>query len=343
MSNATRARTSAPTPADAARAVSAAAYRTDRLRLRHLRLLELVARRGSLGAAARELGVSQPAATLLLRELEAVFASRLVERGPRGGRLTAAGAFALERLAIALTAVERAIEAARTPAVEPLVRVGCVQLAGVHALPAALAQLEQAGVPVRIRIQEGRARELVAALCAGQLDCVIGWMDDSVADALPIADLDIRPLGHGRMQVVAAGTHPLVRRRAVTVAELAQWRWIVPRPESRTHAAFVRLFVANGAAAPPVAVECSALHTMLHMVAATRFLAVAPDVAVRAYVERGAIAAIRGPALDLGRNQVSVITRRDSGALAAVARFRQALLARAVRSGAHAAAGAAGR
>ena len=53
-------------------------YRADRLRMRHLRLLELVSREGSLGGAARMLGVSQPACTLLLRELEAVFGARLV-------------------------------------------------------------------------------------------------------------------------------------------------------------------------------------------------------------------------------------------------------------------------
>ena len=321
----------ATTPAAPVRAATAAApgYRTDRLRLRHLRLLELVARHGSLGGAARELGVSQPAATLLLRELETVFGSRLVARGPRGGRLTDAGVLALERLAIALTSVARAIEAARTPADPPVVRVGCVQVAGVGALPAALARLERANAPLRLQVQEGRARELVASLAAGQLDCVIGWMDESVADALPIDELDIRPLGFGRMQVVAARTHPLARRRSVPVAELARWRWIVPRPESRTHAAFVRLFVANGMAAPPVAVECPALHTMLHLVAATRFLAVAPDAAVRAYARRGAIAPLAGPALDLGRDQVSVITRRDGAGLPAVARLRDALLATA--------------
>jgi molybdate transport repressor ModE-like protein len=312
--------------ADASRPPSASGYRADRLRLRHLRLLELIDRHGSLGSAARELGVSQPAITLLLRELEAVFDSKLVERGPRGGRLTTAGRFAFERLTIALASVGRAIEAARTPAIAPLLRVGCVQVAGVELVPSALARLERADVAFRIRLQEGRARELVASLCAGELDCVIGWMDDSVADAVPVDALDIRPLQYGRMQVVAAAAHPLARRRSVGLAELADWRWAVPRPESRTHAAFLRLFLAHGLAPPPVCVECSALHSMLHLVAATRLLAVAPDAAVRPYSRRRMIATLEGPALDLGRNHVSVITRRDSAALPAIARFRDALL-----------------
>ena len=66
---------------------------------------------------------------------------------------------------------------------------------------------------------------------------------------------------------------------------------------------------------------------MLHLVARSRFLAVAPDAAVRAYAGRGMVAALSGPALDLGRDRVSLMTRRDSAALPAVGRFRKALLA----------------
>jgi len=316
-------------PPESSRRLPASVYRTDRLRLRHLRLLQLIDRHGSLGSAARELGVSQPAVTLLLRELEAVFESKLVERGPRGGRLTDAGALAAERLAIAMVSVERAMEAARVPASAPVLRVGCVQVVGVEMLPAALARLERTAAPGWIRIREGRARELVAALCAGELDCVIGWMDEAVAHGQPVEQLEIAPLRQGRMQVVAAATHPLSRRRSVPVAELARWRWIVPPPQSRTHAAFLRLFLTNGLAAPHVTVECAALHTMLHLVAQSRFLAVAPDGAVRAYARRGMIAALKGPELDLGRDTVSLMTRRDSAALPAVGRFRKALLATA--------------
>jgi molybdate transport repressor ModE-like protein len=304
-------------------------YRIDRLRLRHLRLLELVHRQGSLGGASRALGISQPAATLLLRELETVFGSRLVERDARGGRLTPAGSYALERLTVALTAVERAIDAARTAPIEPLLRVGCVQLAGMSVLPAALARLEEADQVGRMHIQEGRASDLVAALCEGRIDCVVGWMDESLADALPMGQLDIRPLWLGRMQVVSAATHPLARKRSVAVAELARWRWIVPRPESRTHAAFLRLFLRNGVPAPPVTVECSPLHTLLHLVGATRFLAVAPDIAAHHYVHQGMIAVLKGRELELGRTPIAVMTRRDSTALPPVTRLRKALLATA--------------
>jgi len=304
-----------------------ARYRLDRLRLRHLRLLELIEREGSLGAAARALGTSQPAATLLLRELETVFGVRLVERTARGGRLAEAGRRAKERLAVALASVERALEAAGASEPGPALRIGCSQAAGVSVLPAALARLEAEGGLGRIQMREGRAQELLRDLCAGELDCMIGWMDESLAATAPLDMLRIEPLRLGRMQVVASPSHPLARKRAPVVEDLLRWGWIVPPEGSRTRAAYVRLFLNAGLAAPPVSVECAALHTMLRIVSATRLLAVAPDVAVEQYRRLGLVVALKGRSLRLGSEPFAVVTRRDSDALAAVRRLREALLA----------------
>lgn len=320
-------------PAEAPRRGVARAYRTDRLRVRHLRLLELVDRHGSLGAAARELGISQPAATLLLRELETVFAARLADRDARGARLTAAGRNALAQVAIALAAVGRALDAAGTPAAECPLRIGCVQVAGVSALPAALGRLERRGAMPPMQLVEGRARDLLGALCAGRLDGMIGWMDETLIGAFPVGDLDVAPLWRGRMQVVAARSHPLARLAAVGVADLARWPWVVPPPESLTHAAYRRVFLDHGIPVPPVAIECAALHTTLRLVSGTRLLAMAPDAAVRQYAKLGMVAALKGRELDAGRSEVSFVTRRDSAALPALTELRAALVAVGGRDG----------
>src|SRR5690606_35462026 len=62
----------------------------DRLRIRHLRLLELIADTGSLTSTAAALKISQPAATKMLQELERALGCTLVNRTPKGGMLTAA-------------------------------------------------------------------------------------------------------------------------------------------------------------------------------------------------------------------------------------------------------------
>ncbi|GAA4323503.1 LysR substrate-binding domain-containing protein [Pigmentiphaga soli] len=301
------------------------AYRIDRLRLRHLHLLEVIRRTGSLGSAARELGISQPAVTMLLRELEAVFDTVLVERSARGGRLTTAGVLALERLTIALASVRSAIDAARSAAIEPVLRLGCIPVAGVGILPRALARLESADLLGRIVIVEKPARELLSELCEGKIDCVIGWMDEVLTGMVRIDQLVIDPLQYGRMQVAAAVDHPLTKIQSVSVAEIARWRWVVPRTGSRTYEAFTRLFVRHGIPAPVPAVESWSLHTSLRLVGATRLLTVAPDDAVKYYAKLGTLARLKGPELTLERNRVSLVCRRENQALPIVKRLRQAL------------------
>lgn len=76
-----------------------------------LRLLVLIARLGSIGAAARAHGTTQQAASERVRVMETLTGLTLVRRGPRGSALTEAGMVVVER-ATHLLAVAEEIEAA---------------------------------------------------------------------------------------------------------------------------------------------------------------------------------------------------------------------------------------
>jgi len=304
-----------------------AAYRLDRLRLRHLRLLEVIDREGSLGAAARELGISQPAVTLLLREVEDVFGVHLVERDARGGRLTAAGRHARDRLVIAMASVNFAIGAAQQSGRDPTLRVGCVQLVGFSALPAALTRLLADDALPYLHIEEAEAVTLVAALAAGELDCVIGWLDETIASAVDLDTIHVEPLWSGHMQVFASAAHPLARRRQVRMADLAECPWVVPHRGSRTYAAFQRLFLNNGLAAPRPRVVCTSIHSGMHMVAASRFVSIGPDRLIAQYRDSLGIQPLRGRELDSGRAQLSFFTLKEAAGFEPAQRLRQALLA----------------
>jgi DNA-binding transcriptional LysR family regulator len=302
-------------------------YRIDRLRLRHLRLLECIQRTSSLRKAAERVGVSQPAASLLLREIESVFEAALVIRTSKGCHLSAVGGDVLDRLTIALASVDRALETARAHEAAPGLRLGCVQLAGATILPATLARLERRASAARVTIKEGRANELLRELARGTLDCVIGWVDQTTINALPVGQLRIRDLWRGRMQAVAAADHPLARKRNVTLSDLLACRWIVAQEGTRMHAAFMRLFAQAHVAAPAPAVECSAVHTTLNLVARTRMLAMAPDVVAATYARQGQVKVLRGAGLRMESSSVSLITRRDSESLPVLRAFRESLIA----------------
>src|SRR5262249_4946909 len=82
--------------------------------LRQLRAFEAVARRASIGAAARELGLSQPAVTQMIAQVESVLAAGLLERRSSGSVPTPLGQVLLPRVQPLVGGVQSAL---RDPAI----------------------------------------------------------------------------------------------------------------------------------------------------------------------------------------------------------------------------------
>ena len=61
------------------------------MELRHIRYFAAIAREGNISRAAKRLGISQPALSKQLGELEASLGQTLIERGARNVHLTAKG------------------------------------------------------------------------------------------------------------------------------------------------------------------------------------------------------------------------------------------------------------
>src|SRR5215470_6228740 len=68
-----------------------------RLKLRDLQILRAAARLGSLGKAANDLAISQPAVSKAITDLEQLLGARLLERGPKGVEPTIYGHALLSR------------------------------------------------------------------------------------------------------------------------------------------------------------------------------------------------------------------------------------------------------
>ena len=151
-------------------------------------------------------------------------------------------------------------------------------------------------------------------------------MDESVSAQHSLDLFDITPLWKGRMQVVAAVGHPLVQVQNVPMDALFAAAWLMPRPGSRTFAAFLKLFVQNGFAPPPVTVESPSVHTGMNIVAATAMLTITPDAVAGHYARQGKIAILQGKAIDLGDTHASLICLRENRDLSALVRLKKALL-----------------
>jgi len=256
--------------------------RIDRLRLRHLRLLDLVASTGSLSGAAEALGMSQPGATKMLQELEQSFACTLIERSVKGGVLTPAGRHVLDRLRIALHSIRTARSAVELQKEKPLIRLGIIPLVGIHALSQVVAGLQSDNMLPRLQIQLGTVEGLLQALSAGHVDCVVGFLDETT----PLSNIPkfkITPLWQETLVVVASNSHPLAAHKKVSLKTACDSDWILMPKSSSNRRAVERLFLSAGLAPPAPQVETESFHIGLSIVAGSQMLTAAPQSAFQQY------------------------------------------------------------
>lgn len=262
--------------------------RIDRLRVRHLRLLELIAETGSLTGAGAALRLSQPATTKILQELERAFACRLLERTSRGSVLSRSGERAMERLKVVLGLLDAAAQELAEPSETPLVRIGILRLAGISLIPDLVAALRQSGELPRIRLCKGSATVLSDMLSDGTVDCVIGRLEvDDIRNKIDA--LDITLLTNEHYEVACAPTHPLVRLSKVGLPALLGFPWVVPMQSSYTRRTFERAFLNSGIPPPVPHIESSSFHDSLAILARTDFLTLAPRSAIEYYVDLGRV------------------------------------------------------
>src|SRR3984957_4679847 len=191
--------------------------------LRQLEYFVTVVDEGSFTTAAARLHVSQPGLSHQIQALERQLGGPLLERLPRGVRLTPAGRTALPHARASLAHAERASSAAmRASGVDAgELHVGTLYSISVGVLPAALRTWRRKYPDVQVRLVEFRhTNDLIAAMEAGQADLAVG-------PTPPVWEGPVSEIGAEEFVVAAApgtqlpGTPPTVR-----LADLAGRDWV---------------------------------------------------------------------------------------------------------------------
>ncbi|MCW0236006.1 MAG: LysR family transcriptional regulator [Ferrovibrio sp.] len=299
--------------------------RTDRLRLRHLRLLDAVEVSGSLSRAAAQLGLSQPAATKILREVETVVGAALYERLPRGVRLTPAGHAVVERLRIGLVALDRALGSGKA-APRRRLSVGALPVVTVDLLPQAIAGLMREGIDFDIEVTEGTVPSMLADLRSRQIDCFIGRVDAATLRDPTLGDLFATPLLTEGLSFATSRRHPLARRRSVSLADIVGESWVLAPLPSFTRVFVDQHFINHGLERPRPVIESLSFHTNLQIVGRTDLVTVAPFSAIAHYSRLGLVQRLR-----VDREPVATpllfLAHRETMALRSLQQFAAALQA----------------
>lgn len=309
----------------------ATAPRLDRLRIRQLRLLDLVARYGSLTAAAEHLGVSQPSATKLLQEMEQVLRCTLVDRNTRGGVLTDSGRRALERVRPAINALDLIPQAVLVEPQHPVVRMGILRLAGISILPELVWRLRSEQQLPRLQLQEGVVPMLMEQLHEGLIDCIIGRLEPS-QHVDGHSRLDITQLNNDPYGLTCASSHPLCRRRAVALHEVLHLPWVLTPRSTYTRQVVDMAFMSQGIPAPTPLIESLSFHASFAVLARNpEFITIAPCSSIRYYERLGMIRPIKLKT-PFPSDRMVFVTKKDLLGISAIQHIKRQLVEMLVAS-----------
>lgn len=279
------------------------------LSLRHLTLLDAIAREGTLLGASQSVGLTQSAVTKALQEAEATIGAQLFDRTNRGVRATQAGEVLVAHARLVLTQLRHAgqeLEDLRNGS-GGRVAVGVLVSAAVTILPAAIAAVRQQRPNLAVKVIEGTNDMLMPLLRAGEIDLVIGRLP-AFSSGSGIAE---ETLCDDYAQIVVRKGHPLLQRRGLVLADLMEQPWILPRQETSLRRQIDEGFRQGGLRPPVNIVESVSILTNRALVLRADYLAVWPVQLAQFEAELGLVAAL-DITLPTTRRPIGISTRRDA-------------------------------
>jgi len=240
------------------------------MELRDLNYLRAIATNGHLGRAAQSVGLTQPALTKCIARLEHELAVDLLERTPRGVRLTLCGEHLVahaERLHAADADIRRQLREFATGEIGHI-RIGTGLAASQHLLPKACIALVKRFPGVTAEISSGNSETLFPALREQKLDIVLASIS---APSTP--GLRQTYLMHDRIAVITRHGHPAQKKGNKTIDFLANASWAMPPLGTIPLEWLAQRFRDSGFGLPKCVVRTGTLPALLQIVAETDLVA----------------------------------------------------------------------
>jgi DNA-binding transcriptional LysR family regulator len=303
-------------------AVSATPILT-KLRFRHLQLLELLGRTRNLRVAAEQMHITQPAATKILGDLEAMFGAPLFERLPREMRPTDLGTLSVRYASTTLSNLGKfsgEFATLRNGGYGHLT-VGFIPASAAQLVTACIKEIQRRRPKLIIKLVEQSSDQLAIWLEERRLDVMIGRPTEPRHQALfHVVDLLAEPA-----RAVVGQHHPLLKQRRMEIADLGEWPWILYPQGTAMRQLFEETFAAAGMVAPVGIVETPSIFSTLELLQATDMVSLQPKSAMDRYVEHGLLGYLDLP-IRRTLSNYSLITRKDEATSQAMDEFVSILL-----------------
>ena len=247
-------------------------------------MLVEVAEKGSLHRAALSLGISQPAVSNVLADLESMLETPLFMRPARGMTTTAVGAEVVRVARRILSEIDDVAEqtTALRGGAKGVVRMAAVGGAITGLLAAAIPEFARLQPQVLLQLQEADPAAMPALLAHGDVDLAV-WRGSGVVPS----GWRFEELIPDRFIVVAGPRHPLSESPRVSVDQLRQQTWFAAPIDSAAIKAIDELFGMDKPSLAPFQIACRIPEIMLAMLRSTHQVTLLPFSVARQFLEAG--------------------------------------------------------
>ena len=285
----------------------------------HLALFHAVAQAGGISRGAERLHVSQPAVSKQIKELEEALGVRLLERLPRGSRLTDGGkllAQYVQRLAVVEAETARAIDEFRGLKRGRLA-VGASMTIGAYLLPQVFGEFHRRHPDIELELEIANTETIQHHLMEGSFD--IG-LTEGLMEA---EHLDSEVFHEDELVAIAPRGHPLLKSKRVTARELCREPFILREEGSGTRAVVERALGKRGLTVKPV-LSLASPEAIKRAVIAGVGIAIVSRLAIACELQIGSLAVV--PVKDLViRRPLHLQRLRSKSPSPAVAQFLKLL------------------
>jgi DNA-binding transcriptional LysR family regulator len=260
-------------------------YLRTRLKMRQILLLVALDDHRNIHKAASHVGMTQPAATRLLSDLERLLKINLFERNPRGVSPNGYGQSLIRHCRIILTTLDHARDEinAISSGTTGRTAIGTLQVASPMLVPRGILRFKKSHPNHTLLVREGTTSTLLPALWRGELDLLVGRASNNITgEGLKFESLYEEP-----MCIVAKKNHRLAKRNYLKLSTLAKEEWILPTPDSIYRKRLDEAFRKSGANPPHSVVESISILTNMLLIQESDMLAVMPGKVAKHYADLG--------------------------------------------------------
>ncbi|TRZ67850.1 MAG: LysR family transcriptional regulator [Rhodocyclaceae bacterium] len=258
------------------------------MKLSSIQAFVAVVKAGSIHAAARDLGLSQPALSKSLRALEEDLAAPLLTRSGHGVEPTAYGKAFYQRARVVIDELRKAQEdvVQLRGKLEGRLTVALAPASTLQLAPMVFKDFKRECPDVELHIVEGIWPSVAEPLRNGSVDLAIG----PVVAEMPRSELAVEGLFEVQMAVVVRSGHPLAG--AKSLQDLMQSQWLHQGTGDSASVLIRRVFADLKMRVPPISVESRSLTATIIMLQIMDLIALLPRAMLETKPLKGTLVAV---------------------------------------------------